>query len=171
MIESNLKSKYCYLGLSKQLSTVAILRFQFGLSHIVSPSSFLRSISLALFPSLSIFGWSDLLQMLRKRTANSLSVLNNSPYSAKIWSHWKNGVTFEKMVYNVKNGSHYEISSTFKKLRHSVKSGSLSEKWVTFGKKWVTLWKMRHTFKNGTHCEKCVTLWPGDQMGHISRNW
>ena len=45
---------------SKQLSTVAILRFHFGLYHVVAPLSFLRSISLAsLFSSLSIFGWSD----------------------------------------------------------------------------------------------------------------
>ena len=32
---------------SKQLSTVAILGFQFGLYHVVAPLSFLRSISLA----------------------------------------------------------------------------------------------------------------------------
>ena len=31
---------------SKQLSTVAILRFQFGLYHVVAPLSFLRSITL-----------------------------------------------------------------------------------------------------------------------------
>ena len=40
------------------------------------PWSFLRSISLAsLFSSLSIFGWSDLLQILRKLAAFSFAVL------------------------------------------------------------------------------------------------
>ena len=34
---------------SKQLSTVAIVGFQFGLCHVVAPFSFSRSISLALF--------------------------------------------------------------------------------------------------------------------------
>ena len=34
---------------SKQLSTVAIVGFQFGLYHVVAPLSFSRSISLALF--------------------------------------------------------------------------------------------------------------------------
>ena len=34
---------------SKQLSTVAIVGFQFGLYHVVAPLSFLRSINLALF--------------------------------------------------------------------------------------------------------------------------
>ena len=39
---------------SKQLSTVAILGFQFGLYHVVAPLSFLRSISLAsLFANLT----------------------------------------------------------------------------------------------------------------------
>ena len=42
---------------SKQLFTVAILGFQFGLYHVVAPLRFLRSISLAPFFSiLSIFG-------------------------------------------------------------------------------------------------------------------
>ena len=62
---------------SKQLSTVAILGFQFGLYYVVVPLSFLRSISLAsLFTSLSIFGWSDLLQILRKLAAFSFPVLD-----------------------------------------------------------------------------------------------
>ena len=40
---------------SKQLSTVAILGFQFGLYHVIAPLSFLRSISLAsLFTTLFI---------------------------------------------------------------------------------------------------------------------
>ena len=42
--------------------------FQFGLYRVVALLSFLRSISLAsLFTSLSIFGWSDLLQILRRQ--------------------------------------------------------------------------------------------------------
>ena len=42
---------------SKELSTVAVLGFQFGLYHDVVPLSLLRSISLAsLVSSLSIFG-------------------------------------------------------------------------------------------------------------------
>ena len=42
---------------SKQLSTVAVLGFQFGLYHDVVPLSFLRCISLAsLVSSLFIFG-------------------------------------------------------------------------------------------------------------------
>ena len=50
--------------------------FQFGLYRVVAPLSFLRSISLAsLFTSLSIFGWSDLLQILRRRAAFSFAVL------------------------------------------------------------------------------------------------
>ena len=44
---------------------VAIVGFQFGLYHVVAPLSFSRSIRLALFVILSIFGWSDLLQILR----------------------------------------------------------------------------------------------------------
>ena len=45
----------------------AIVGFQFGLYHVVVPLSFLFSINLAsLFAILSIFGWSDLLQILRK---------------------------------------------------------------------------------------------------------
>ena len=60
----------------RQLSTVAILGFQFGLYHAVVPLSFRRSISLAsLFTSLSIFGGSDLLQILRKPAAFSIAVL------------------------------------------------------------------------------------------------
>ena len=60
----------------KQLSTVAILGSQFELYHFVVPLSFLRSISLAsLFSCLSIFGWSDLLQFLRKPAAFSFAVL------------------------------------------------------------------------------------------------
>ena len=51
--------------------------FQFGLYHVVARLSFLRSISLAsLFTSLSIFGWSDLLQTaLRRQAAFSFAVL------------------------------------------------------------------------------------------------
>ena len=61
---------------SKQLSTVAILGFQFGLYYDVDPLSFLRSISPALlFSRLSIFGWPDLLQILRKPSAFSFVVL------------------------------------------------------------------------------------------------
>ena len=40
---------------SKQLSTVAILGFQFGLYHVVVPLSFLRSINLASLFMISIF--------------------------------------------------------------------------------------------------------------------
>ena len=55
---------------------VAIVGFQFGLYHVVAPLSFSRSISLAsLFAILSIFGWSDLLQILRLRAAFSFGVL------------------------------------------------------------------------------------------------
>ena len=61
---------------SKQLSTVAILGFQFGLYRVVAPLSFLRSINLAsLFTSLSIFGWSDILRILRKQAAFLFAVL------------------------------------------------------------------------------------------------
>ena len=50
--------------------------FQFGLYRVVTSLSFLRSISLAsLFTSLSIFCWSDLLQILRRPAAFSLAVL------------------------------------------------------------------------------------------------
>ena len=50
--------------------------FQFELYRVVAPLSFLRSISLAsLFTSLSIFGWSDLLQILRRQAAFSFAVL------------------------------------------------------------------------------------------------
>ena len=50
--------------------------FQFGLYRVIAPLSFQRSISLAsLFTSLSIFGWSDLLQILRKQAAFSFAVL------------------------------------------------------------------------------------------------
>ena len=50
--------------------------FPFGLYRVVSPLSFLRSISLAsLFTSRSIFGWSDLLQILRIQAAFSFAVL------------------------------------------------------------------------------------------------
>ena len=60
---------------SKQLSTVAILGFQFGLYHVV-PLSFLLSVSLAsLFSHLSIFGWSDHLQILHKPAAFLFGVL------------------------------------------------------------------------------------------------
>ena len=46
--------------------------FQFGLYHVIAPLSFLPSISLAsLFASLSIFGWSDLLEIQRKQAAFS----------------------------------------------------------------------------------------------------
>ena len=59
-----------------QLSTVAILGFQFRLYRAIAPLSFLCSISLAsLFAILSIFGWSDLLQILRKQAAFSFAVL------------------------------------------------------------------------------------------------
>ena len=69
--ESNFKAKSCNRG---QWSTVSILLFQLGLCDVVSPLSFLRSISLAL-SSLSIFGWSDLLQILRKPVAFSFAFL------------------------------------------------------------------------------------------------
>ena len=60
---------------SKQLSTVAILGFQFGLYHAVAPLSSLRSISLAsLFAIISFFCWSDL-QILREQAAFSFVVL------------------------------------------------------------------------------------------------
>ena len=50
--------------------------FQFGLYRVVAPLSFLRSISLAsLFAILSIFGWSDLLQILLKQAAFSFALL------------------------------------------------------------------------------------------------
>ena len=71
----------CYTVLKRpnkatQLSTVAILGFQFGLYHVTAPLSFLRSISLAsLFAILSIFGWLDLLQILRLQAAFSFAVL------------------------------------------------------------------------------------------------
>ena len=59
--------------------------FQFGLYRVVAPLSFLRSISLAsLFNSLSIFGWSDLSQILRIQVAFSIAVLCNSMFSYKI---------------------------------------------------------------------------------------
>ena len=49
---------------------------QFGLYRVVAPLSFLRSISVApLFISLSIFGWSDLLQILCRQAAFSFAVL------------------------------------------------------------------------------------------------
>ena len=60
---------------SKQLSTVAILGFQFGLYHAVAPLSFLRSISLASLFILTIFGRSDPLQILRKQAAFLFAVL------------------------------------------------------------------------------------------------
>ena len=48
----------------------------FSLDSYHVPLSFIRSISLAsLFTSLSIFGWSDLLQILRKPAALSFAVL------------------------------------------------------------------------------------------------
>ena len=60
----------------QQLSTAAIIGFQFGLYHVVAPLSFLRSISLAsVFTSLSIFSSSDLLQILRRQAAFSFAVL------------------------------------------------------------------------------------------------
>ena len=53
--------------------------FQFGLYRVVAPLSFLRSISFASLSttatSLSIFGWSDLLQILRRQAAFSFAVL------------------------------------------------------------------------------------------------
>ena len=53
---------------------VAIVRF--SVYHVVAPLSFSRSISLAsLFAILSIFGWSDLLQILRFQAAFSFAVL------------------------------------------------------------------------------------------------
>ena len=46
------------------------LAFSTGLYHVVAPLDFLRSIRLAsLLTSLSIFSWSDLLQILRKQVA------------------------------------------------------------------------------------------------------
>ena len=61
---------------SKQLSTVAVLGFQFGFYRVVVPLSFLRSISLAsLSSSLSIFGWWDRLKILRNLAAFSFAVL------------------------------------------------------------------------------------------------
>ena len=61
---------------SKQLSTVAVLGFQFGCYRVVVPLSFLRSISLAsLSSSLSIFGWWDRLKILRNLAAFSFAVL------------------------------------------------------------------------------------------------
>ena len=60
---------------SKQLSMVAILAFQFGLYYVVVPLSFLHSITPAsLFSGPSIFGWWDLLQILRKPVAFSFAV-------------------------------------------------------------------------------------------------
>ena len=59
-----------------QLQLLAIVGFQFGLYHVIAPLSFLRSISLAsLFAIPSIFGWSDLLQILRLQAAFSFAVL------------------------------------------------------------------------------------------------
>ena len=59
MIESKLKAKNRNRGqllLRKQLSTVAILGFQFKLYDVVVPLSFLRSISLAsLFAILAFY--------------------------------------------------------------------------------------------------------------------
>ena len=51
----------CYTVLNdptrlKQLSTVAIVGFQFGLYHVIAPLSFLRSISLASF-CYSVYFW------------------------------------------------------------------------------------------------------------------
>ena len=49
---------------------------QFELYHVIAPLSFQRSISLAsLFVILFIFGWSDLLQILRSQAAYSFAVL------------------------------------------------------------------------------------------------
>ena len=75
---------------SKQLSTVAILGFQFGLYHVVAPLSFLHStISLAsLFAILSIFACSDLLQILRQQAAFSFAVLCIIMFFLKL--EWKN---------------------------------------------------------------------------------
>ena len=61
---------------SRKMSTVAILGFHFGRYHDVAPLSFLRNISLAsLLSSLTIFDWSDLLQILRKPAAFSFEIL------------------------------------------------------------------------------------------------
>ena len=62
---------------SKQLSTVAIwLSVNFELYRVVAPLSFLRTITLvSLFTSLSNFGWSNLLQILRRQAAFSFAVL------------------------------------------------------------------------------------------------
>ena len=50
--------------------------FQFGRYRVVASLSFLRRISLAsFFTSLSIFDWSDLLQILRRQAAFSFAVL------------------------------------------------------------------------------------------------
>ena len=50
--------------------------FQYGPYRVVAPLSFQSSISLAsLFTSLSIFGWSDILQILRRQAAFSFAVL------------------------------------------------------------------------------------------------
>ena len=58
---------------SKQLATGAILGFQFGLYHVVNcPVSISRA---SLYAILSTFGWSDLLQILRKQAAFSFAVL------------------------------------------------------------------------------------------------
>ena len=74
MIRMIIRTDYiitCYTMLrdptrSKQLSTVAILGFQSRrLYHVIVPLSFSHSISLAsVFSCLSIFGWSDLSQIL-----------------------------------------------------------------------------------------------------------
>ena len=52
----------------KQLSTVAIVGFQFGLYHVVSPLSFLRCISLAsLFTKVEQEKWKDAFCTLSSR--------------------------------------------------------------------------------------------------------
>jgi len=59
---------------SKQLSMVEILGFQFGLYHVVVPLSFLRSNQPCLIFMFLLFGWSDLLQVLRTPDTFSFAV-------------------------------------------------------------------------------------------------
>ena len=69
---TSLLATLCWRGStrSKRLSTVGILGFQFRLYHVDVPLSFLRRISIAsVYTILSIFGWSDLLQILRRPAA------------------------------------------------------------------------------------------------------
>ena len=81
--------------------------------------SLLRSISLALFPSLSIFGWSDLLHFLRKPAAFSLSILSIIV------------LTLQKFGHTGRMGSHLEKWYTMWKMVHTMKYGTHLEDWAT----------------------------------------